>query len=207
MVKSVSYRNDVSSWLTSGAFSAGATSVVDIVHNTEITQTINFIKGSNLFSTYLTPTNPDVSVVMKSLCDSGFLLKMEDESGNSYSYSTKTKSWVNQIGSIEQTEGYLISLSSPFSFQIKGKLIDLPLSIPLKTGWSFISIPQTVAIDAMKIIQPLIDQKKLIKVVDELGNTIEASRKTGVWVNNIKTFYPGKSYKINLSSSSLITFQ
>jgi hypothetical protein len=77
----------------------------------------------------------------------------------------------------------------------------------LKTGWNFISIPQIVAVDAMKIIQPLIDQKKLIKVVDELGNTIEASRKTGVWVNNIKTFYPGKSYKINLSSSSFITFQ
>lgn len=206
VVKSVSYRNDVSSWLTSGAFSAGATSVVNIIHNTEITQTINFIKGSNLFSTYLTPTNPDVSVVMKSLCDSGFLLKMEDESGNSYSYSTKTKTWVNQIGSIEKTKGYLISLTSSFSFQVKGKLIALPLSVPLKTGWNFISIPQTVAVDAMKIIQPLIDQNKLIKVVDELGNTIEASRKTGVWINNIKTFYPGKAYKINVNSTTSITF-
>ncbi|MBW8331108.1 MAG: hypothetical protein K0M40_03725 [Prolixibacteraceae bacterium] len=206
VVKSVSYRNDVSSWLTTGLFSASATSVVDIVHNTEITQTIQFIKGSNLFSTYLIPTNPDVSVVMKSLCDSGFLLKMEDESGKSYSYSAKTKVWTNTIGSIEKTEGYLISLTSPVSFQIKGKLIDLPLSIPLKTGWNFISIPQTVAVDALKIIQPLIDQKKLIKVVDELGNTIEASRKTGVWVNNIKTFYPGKAYKINVNSTTSITF-
>lgn len=206
VVKSVSYRNDVSSWLTTGLFSASATSVVDIVHNTEITQTIQFIKGSNLFSTYLIPTNPDVSVVMKSLCDSGFLLKMEDESGKSYSYSAKTKVWTNTIGSIEKTEGYLISLTSPISFQIKGKLIDLPLSIPLKTGWNFISIPQTVAVDALKIIQPLIDQKKLIKVVDELGNTIEASRKTGVWVNNIKTFHPGKAYKINVNSTTSIIF-
>lgn len=206
VVKSVSYRNDVSSWITTGLFSASATSVVDIVHNTEITQTIQFIKGSNLFSTYLVPTNPDVSVVMKSLCDSGFLLKMEDESGKLLSYSTKTKVWTNTIGSIEKTEGYLISLASPVSFQIKGKLIDLPLSIPLKTGWNFISIPQTVAVDALKIIQPLIDQKKLIKVVDELGNTIEASRKTGVWVNNIKTFYPGKAYKINVNSTTSITF-
>ncbi|MDP2115233.1 MAG: hypothetical protein Q8K69_14375 [Bacteroidota bacterium] len=207
VVQSVSYRNDISLWLTSGTFSAGATSVVDIVHNTEITQTVQFIKGSNLFSTYLIPTNTDVSVVMKSLFDSGFLLKVEDESGNTYSYSTKTKVWTNSIGSIEKTEGYLISLSSAISFQIKGKSIVLPLNIPLGKGWSFISIPQTNAIEAMKIVQPLIDQNKLIKVQDELGNTIEASRKTGVWVDNIKTFYPGKSYKINLSSSSFITFQ
>ena len=207
VAKTVSYRNEISLWLTSGLFSAGATSVVDIIHNTEITQTIQLIKGSNLFSTYLIPTNPDVSVVMKSLCDSGFLLKMEDESGKSLSYSTKTKVWTNTIGSIEKTEGYLISLTSNFSLQIKGKMIVLPLTISLKAGWNFISIPQTVAVDAMKIIQPLIDQKKLIKVQDELGNTIEASRKTGLWVNNIKTFYPDKSYKINLSSSSFITFQ
>jgi hypothetical protein len=207
VVQSVSYRNEVSSWLTTGKFSAGATSVVDIVHNTEITQTVQFIKGSNLFSTYLIPTNPDVSVVMKSLFDSGFLLKVEDESGNTYSYSSKTKVWTNLIGAIEKTEGYLISLASAISFQIKGKLIDLPLSIPLEKGWNFISIPQTNAVEAMKIVQPLIDLNKLIKVQDELGNTIEASRKTGVWVDNIKTFYPGKSYKINLSSSSFITFQ
>jgi len=207
VAKSVTYRNDFSLWLTNGTFSAGATSVVDIVHNTEITQTIQFIKGSNLFSTYLIPTNPDVSVVMKSLCDSGYLLKMENESGNSLSFSTKTKVWTNTIGSIQKTEGYLISLTSAYSLQIKGKMIELPLSIPLNAGWNYISIPQTVAVDAMKIIQPLIDQKKLIKVQDELGNTIEASRKTGLWVNNIKTFYPGKSYKINLSSSSFVTFQ
>ncbi|MDO8930540.1 MAG: hypothetical protein Q7W54_16325 [Bacteroidota bacterium] len=56
---------------------------------------------------------------MKSLCDSGFLLKVEDESGNSLSYSTKTKVWTNTIGSIEKTEGYKInlSLSSFVTFQ------------------------------------------------------------------------------------------
>ena len=206
LINSVSYRNDVSSWLTTGTFSAGATSVVDIVHNTEITQTIQLIKGSNLFSTYLIPTNPEVSVVMKSLFDSGYLVKVSNESGGSYSYSTKKKVWIDTLGPIEKTEGYLIDVTSNCNLQIRGKMIDLPLTIPLRTGWNFISIPQTVAVDAMKIIQPLIDQKKLIKVQDELGNTIEASRKTGVWVNNIKTFYPGKAYKINVSSTTAITF-
>jgi len=206
LINSVSYRNDVSSWLTTGTFSASATSVVDIIQITEITQTIQLIQGSNLFSTYLIPSNPDVSVVMKSLFDSGYLVKVSNESGGSYSYSTKKKVWIDALGPIEKTEGYLIDVNTNCNLQIRGKMIDLPLTIPLRTGWNFISIPQTEAVDALKIIQPLIDQKRLIKVQDEMGNTIEASRKTGVWVNNIKTFYPGKSYKINVSSTTSITF-
>ena len=206
-ISSVVYRKDQPTWLTTGRFSASATSVVEIAYSTNVTQTVHFINGSNLFSTYVVPTNADVSMVMKSLCDLGLLVKVQDELANTFSYSTKKKVWINGIGSIKKTEGYLVSVNMDCTLQITGKMIDLPLDIPLQTGWNYISFPRTAAVDAMKIIQPLIDLKKLIKVQDELGNSIEVSRKSGAWINNIGSFYPGKAYKIDVSSAAVLTIQ
>jgi len=206
VVKSVVYRKDISSWLTSGRFSASATSVVEITHNTELTQTIQFIKGNNLFSTYLIPTNPDISAVFKSLCDSKLLTKVQDEVGSTLAYSSTT-GWVNKIGSIQKTEGYLVNLTSACTVQINGQMISLPLDIPLKSGWNFISFPSITAVNAMTVIQPLIDQNKLIKVQDELGNSIENLKRYGGWKNNIGNFKPGKAYKVNVSSACVLTIK
>jgi len=204
---SVNYRSDNPFWSTSGKFNAGATSVVEIDFTSGITQTINFINGNNLFSTYLVPTDPDMSIVLKTLKDQGYLISVQDESGNSYSYSNKNKVWTNNIGSIQMTEGYLINLNSNCSLQINGNMINLPLDIPLHSGWNYISIPVIQTLDAMKMVQPLIDQNILVKVQDEKGNSIEKLRKSGAWINNVGTFYPGKAYKINVSSSAVLRFQ
>jgi len=206
VAKSVVYRKDISTWLSSGRYTASATSVVEITHNTELTQTIQFVKGNNLFSTYLTPTNQDISVIFKSLCDNKLLLKIQDEVGNTLSYSS-TAGWVNKIGSIQKTEGYLVSVSSNCTLAINGQLISLPLNIPLKAGWNFISFPRTTAMNAMTVVQTLINQNKLVKVQDELGNSIENLKRYGGWKNSIGNFNPGKAYKINVSSAVTLTIQ
>jgi hypothetical protein len=206
VAKSVVYRKDISSWLTSGRFSASATSVVEITHNTELTQTIQLVKGNNLISTYLIPTNPDVSVVLKPLYDKGLLTKLQDEVGNTFSY-TSTTGWVNKIGSIQKTEGYLISVTANCSLLINGQKISLPFDIPLKAGWNFISFPSTTAVNALTAVQSLIDQKKLVKVQDELGNSIENLKRYGGWRNSIGNFVPGKSYKVNVSSDTFLTIK
>jgi len=206
VVKSVVYRKDISTWNTSGRFSASATSVVEITHNTELSQTIQFVKGNNLSSTYLIPTNPDLSIVFKSLCDSKLLLKIQDEVGNTLA-TTRTGGWVNKIGSIQKTEGYLVSVSSNCSIQVNGQMIQLPLTIPLNAGWNFISFPSLTEQNAMTVVQSLIDQNKLIKVQDELGNSIENLKKYGGWKNSIGNFKPGKAYKVDVSSSCVITIR
>lgn len=206
VAKTVVYRSDISTWLTTGKFSASATSVVEITHNTELIQTIQFIKGNNLFSTYLIPTNPDIKVVFKSLCDSKLLTKIQDESGNTLAYSS-TSGWVNKIGSIQKTEGYLLYLTAACKVQINGQQISLPLDIPLKTGWNFISFPRTTAVNAMTIVQPLIDQNKLVKVQDELGRSIENLKRYGGWKNSIGNFIPGKAYKIYVNSACVLTIK
>jgi hypothetical protein len=120
---------------------------------------------------------------------------------------SSTSGWVNKIGSLQKTEGYLISLSGPYQLQVSGQKIELPLVIPLRAGWNFISFPSTVAVNAMTVIQPLIDQGKLVKVQDELGNSIENLKRYGGWRNNIGNFVPGKAYKVNVSSSTTLTIK
>ena len=206
VAKSVVYRKDISTWLTTGRFSASATSVVEITHNTELTQTIQLMKGNNLFSTYLIPTNPDLSVVFKLLCDSKLLVKIQDEVGNTLAYSSTT-GWVNKIGSIKKTEGYLVNVSSNCSVQINGQQISLPLDIPLNAGWNFISFPSLTEQNAMTVVQSLIDQNKLVKVQDELGNSIENLKRYGGWKNGIGNFKPGKAYKVSVSSACSLTLK
>jgi hypothetical protein len=207
VITSVVYRNDKATWLTSGKFVAGATSVTELNYTTGIDQTISFIKGNNLFSTYLVPFNTNIDAVFKSLVDSGTLSAVTDESGKQFAYSSKTKSWNNDIGPITKTEGYQVSVLDNCQLIVTGIPVDLPLNIPLRSGWNIISYPKTQPNDGMQVVQPLIDQGKLIKVQDEQGNSIEITRKTKVWINTIGNFIPGKAYKINVGADAVLTIQ
>lgn len=204
--KVVTYRNDISSWLITGKFSSGATSVVEIVSYEEFTQKISLIKGNNMFSTYITPGNPNVAVVMKALVDNGLLTKMTDETGKSFSLA-RSGGWVDNIGNMEKTEGYLLAITANCTLDITGRMVKLPLDIPLKLGWNYISFPKTVSADAMSVIQPLIDQNKLVKVQDEAGNSIENLKRLGGWKNGIGNFVPGKSYKVNVNADAILTIK
>lgn len=204
VAKAVTYRNDISSWLTTGKFSSGATSVVEIVSYEEFTQTISLKKGNNLVSAYVSPVNPNVTLVMKPLVDNLQLTKMSDESGNEYA---KNSGWVNNIGDIQKTEGYLLNLASSTTFLVTGRMVKLPLDISLKSGWNYISFPKNVSVDAMTVIQPLIDQNILVKVQDESGNSIENLKRLGGWKNGIGNFVPGKSYRVNVDADAVLTIK
>lgn len=206
VAKSVNYRSDISSWLTTGKFTSGATSVVEIVSYEEFTQKISLIKGNNLLSAYIAPGNPNVSSVMKTLVDNGYLTKMTDETGKSFSL-VRNVGWVNNIGNMEKTEGYLLAIATNCTLDIIGRKVKLPLDIPLKSGWNYISFPKTVAENAMTVIQQLIDQNKLVKVQDESGNSIENLKRLGGWKNGIGNFEPGKSYKVNVNSDGILTIK
>jgi len=60
-------------------------------------------------------------------------------------------------------------------------------------------------VDAMSIVQPIINLNKLLKVQDEKGNTIEKIK--GAWKNSIGNFAPGKAYKISVSGDVTLTIQ
>ena len=174
---------------------------------TEYTQTLELKKGYNMISTYLTPSDPVVSTVTQPIVTDENLIKIQDESGNSYENWGSFGGWINNLGSIQKTEGYKIKVADNCTLQVSGLQISLPLDIPLNSGWNIISYPRTDALDAMMIVQSLIDQNKLIKVQDEAGNSIEDWGIYGGWKNGIGNFIPGKAYRIKMSSSAVLTIQ
>lgn len=207
IAKAVTYHNDISSWSTSGKYIVGATSAVELDSYVENTQTIQLIKGYNLVSTDVTAQNPDISIVTKPLIDQGFLLKVQDETGNSYENWGSFGGWINNVGSIQKTEGYKFKVAANCTFQLTGRPVVLPLAIPLKAGWNIISFPQSAIADGQGVVQSLIDQNILIKVQDEAGNSIENWGVFGGWINGIGNFVPGKAYKIKVSADVTLTIQ
>ena len=206
-VNGVVYRNDVSIWKTNGRYSPGATTVVEIASYSVITQSIELLKGYNMISTYVSVQNPNVSAVTKSLQDQGSLIKMQDETGNSFENWGDFGGWINQLGTMEETEGYKIQVANNCTLQVTGRSIAMPFDISLKTGWNIISYPRTDMVNAMNVFQTLIDQNKLVKVQDEAGNSIENWGLFGGWKNGIGNLIPGKAYKVKISADAILTFQ
>lgn len=207
VAKAVTYRNDESLWQTNGKFTAGATSVVEIVSFVEVTQTISLIKGYNMVSAYVAAQNPDMIAVTKTLRTDGNLLKIQDEVGNSLENWGSFGGWVNKIGSMGKTEGYKIKVANNSTLQITGRPLVLPLGIPLIAGWNIISFPLSYEVNAMSVIQSLIDQNLLLKVQDEAGYSIENWGIFGGWKNGIGNFKPGKAYKVKTNANATLNIQ
>ena len=189
--------------ITNLQVSINATKQADI----ESTQTIELVKGYNLISTYIAAPNPDASVITKELRDQNLLVKIQDEAGNSLEDWGAYGGWINQLGAIGNTKGYKILVANDCTLQLNGKPIELPMDIPLKKGWNIISFPRTDLVNAMNVIQPLIDQNLLLKVQDELGHSIEDWGAYGSWINGIGNFVPGKAYKVELKADASLSIR
>ncbi|WP_372948066.1 right-handed parallel beta-helix repeat-containing protein [Mariniphaga sp.] len=171
------------------------------------TQTIELEKGWNVFSTWLNPTHASMDSVMKSLADGGELVIVEDEVPNTYekmSLKSTDDVWINNIGNIQKTEGYKIQVNSSCVIEITGIPVSLPVTIELKRGENLISFPINGSVDAMQVIQPLIDANAIKKVQDEKGNSIEKWRNLG-WVNGIGNFQAGEGYVIDAKYDAILT--
>lgn len=203
-INRVNYKNDLAAWATTGKFSAGSAAVVELFSYTELTQTIYLKQGYNLISAYVAPVNADAAQVLKSLAASGDLSKVQDETGNAYENWGTAGGWVNSIGLMEETEGYKVRVTADCSLKITGRPVALPLDIPLVEGWNLISYPRIDEVNAMSIIQSLIDENKLVKVQDENGSAIENWQSFGGWINGIGNFVPGKAYKVKVNSSAVL---
>lgn len=206
-VNKVTYKSDVTTWKTNGKFAASSTAVAEIENYKVYTQNIELQKGYNMVSTYLTAQDPNVTSLTKPLIDEGNLIKLQDETGNSLENWGDFGGWINKVGSIEETEGYKIQVANNCTLQVTGRPIAMPLDVYLKAGWNIISFPKTELVNAMTVVQSLIDQNKLIKVQDEAGNSIENWGLFGGWKNGIGNFIPGKAYKVKMSSDATLTFQ
>jgi hypothetical protein len=134
-------------------------------------------------------------------------MKIQDEEGKAVEDFGFLGGWQNFIGNIAPDEGYKLRVNNKDSIEICGEVVNYPYAIPLKAGWNIIGFPQSGAVDAMEVIQSLIDKDNLEKVQDEKGYAIEDFGFLGGWINFIGDFIPGKGYKVKLSSADTIQIQ
>ena len=125
-----------------GNFVPSGTSVVAIASEQEnqiVSQSITLEKGWNIFSSNLLPEALGMDTVQEKIQSMGYLIKVQDEVGNTYERQNAKDGWINNIGEIQRTEGYKIRVKSDCVLDITGQSVVLPLSIFLREGSNLIS--------------------------------------------------------------------
>jgi hypothetical protein len=169
------------------------------------TQVISLNPGWNIISANVVIANLDLKSVFQSLIDAGKLKKVMDEAGKTIENFGAFGGWKNNIGNLNSAKGYKVNVTAASTLSLEGIAVGLPLDIALAAGWNIISYPCATAQDAKALVQTLIDAGKLKKVMDEAGKTIENFGAFGGWKNNIGNFLPGKGYKVNVTTSCVLT--
>ncbi|MCP4107899.1 MAG: hypothetical protein GY749_20535 [Desulfobacteraceae bacterium] len=163
--------------------------------------TISLTKGWNIMSSYIIPENRDMLAVVQPLIDSDALEIVIDEKGNKVTWLFE--GWVNNIGDFSNEEGYKIKVSKNAELPIQGEQLQLPIFIPYSKDWNITGYPCTSPQNAMTVVQKLIDNRTLVKVIDENGERI--INIFGKWINNIGDFRPGEGYLIKVLTDTGLT--
>lgn len=164
-------------------------------------QVIGFKPGWNIISLRVMPKDSNLLNVFQPLIDTGKLKKVMDEEGKAIEDWGMLGGWNNNIGNLDRTKGYKVSVSSQDSLITEGFAAGFPFKIPLSQGWNIISWPSENEQDGLEVFQSLIDEGKLKKVMDENGNSIEDWGMLGGWTNNIGNLKSGKGYKVNVTQT------
>jgi hypothetical protein len=184
-------------------FSSQATVQIELNGITTVTQEVEFTTGWNIFSLYMVPGNQDLRQVLDPLVTADALIKTQEESGKAIEELTGM-GWINEIGNWSSTEGYYLKSSSDITLTLTDPPLQLPLDIPLSSGWNIISYPVQTEQDAMGVLDALITSDNLIKVQNEAGDAIENLPGTG-WENNIGDFKPGEGYYLKANTATTLT--
>nr|VFJ46720.1 MAG: Alpha-tubulin suppressor [Candidatus Kentron sp. FM] len=188
---------------TTPVFAADEDYIVELTAFTG-SQTIELGAGWNIFSSHVIPQeDADLLNLLQPVIDEGNLVKAIDEQGGTV--VELLGSWVNGIGDLAETEGYQIKVNADTALTITGVSAELPLAIPLSSGWNIIGYPVDTPQDALAAVQPLIDEGSLVKVIDEQGNTVVDF--LGSWVNLIGDLAPGEGYKLKVGQDTTLTIE
>ena len=160
----------------------------------------SFKAGWNIFSIPITLDSADIGFNFYPLIQNNSLIKIQDEEGWAFEDWGELGNWHNDIGDLIPSEGYKVKLFQNDSLEICGKSLKYPFAIPLDSNWNIIGYPQIQVVDALDIVQSLINRGSLIKVQDERGNSIENLGIYGDWQNFIGNMVSGEGYKVKVNT-------
>ncbi len=163
---------------------------------------LSFTDGWNIFSSPVLPGNKDLKDILQPLIDLDVLLKVMNEKGQVI--EERESGWINNINDMESTEGYKIKVSADATLNLTGIATQLPIDIPLTSGWNIISWPSSTGQNGLAAFDELITGGQLIKVMNEMGQAME-DRGDVEWFNGIGNLMPGEGYKVKVSSDCILT--
>ncbi|MDX8339287.1 two-component regulator propeller domain-containing protein [Draconibacterium sp. IB214405] len=171
----------------------------------EICTSLQFQAGWNLFSVPVQLDSARVGYNFQSLIDHGSLIKIQDEWGNAFEDQGVFGDWNDsEMKLLRPFDGFKINMNWYDSLRVCGVPVTYPYPIYLYEGWNIMGYPQEMNVDAMEIIQQLVDRGSLLKVQDEAGQSIEDMGIYGGWTNFIGNFSPGKGYKIKVNTNDTL---
>ena len=176
------------------------TSLADVAFMSYITQNIQLSAGWNMISFFVAPDEMSLLNILQPLVTASELTKAIDEAGGFIQYIPGV-GWMNTIGDMANTEGYYIKVTSNTSLEATGSAVATPYNIPLSSGWNIMGYPVDQSQDAITILQPLINNSELIKVINEAGGFIQYIPGVG-WMNTIGDFDPGEGYYIKVNTNT-----
>ncbi len=178
-------------------FSVGGNSGIDCLNAFSIfTHTINLPLGWSIFSTYVSPADPNVEVVFDSIASDVAIVK----SGSGLIYWPQFL--LNTIGDLVIGEGYQIKMSTDTILDVQGQLINPVVTpVPIPIGWSIMGYLRTSPMLTDTVVQPIINSVIIIKS----GAGLIFWPQFGL--NTIGNMVPGEGYQIKLSQADTLLFQ
>ncbi len=191
-----------------GNFVAGGLSGLTSVNAVSIvTQTIVLPEGWSLWSTYVYPTDPDITMVLQDITwpfNAQNVSIVKDYQGGLY--------WpgfgINTIGDIDYGEGYQIRINSLSQtgevFTVTGLQIipeDSPINIPL--GWGIISYLRDNPGNIETIMAPVAPMYNMNACVEIMKNSEGQLFWPGFGINTIGNMIPGEGYQTKNNCTNL----
>ena len=152
--------------------------------------------GWNMFSLNVNSTESNVFDFLSPIHDN--LLQVLNESGSAIFPSRV--GFADNIGTWSNTEGYQIKVQEDVSLFVSNDgIINLPMNIPLTSGWNIISYPAQSSDNIESVLSSLIDSENLALVFNEAGNLYIPSYVTnGVAQNSINNFISREGYYVKV---------
>lgn len=176
------------------------------------TQDIHMAAGWNLVSFRVIPDNLDMLSIFDSLITSDRLEKIIDQDGKTVEhlpFPPPSGQWSNTIGDLTMTQGYYAKVSQNSTLTITAPPVDIPFTISLRDGWNIISVPCEIAQSAQALLQSLIASGKLVKVINDSGQSIEflpIPPPNGQWYFGFNSFESSEGYYIKVNGEATLTF-
>jgi|GEM_PF-1065214 len=163
----------------------------------EVCQDINLVTGTRFISTYILPDDLNFKNIMTDI-----LANLQIAKNSTGATLRKIgPNWVNSIGNIVITEGYIMTMNAPDLLTICGAKVPFDTPIPVEAT-KLVSYLHDVSLNAVTGFGTILDNLQIAK--NGTGATL---RKIGPnWVNSIGNLNPGEGYLVSMNAADNLVY-